>query len=129
MKGSIRVLKLLSRREPRLLADHAWTTDMLLFAGGIEDHPVARDQLGGRVTNVRDGDLIGEDIFAGGGLRTLGEGLGLGTDADALSDGVGHGSLLVLGNSLAGESVVEWIGELPGVFEPPTLAQLEQADD
>jgi len=25
--------------------------------------------------------------------------------------------------------VVEGIGELPGIFEPPTLAQLEQADD
>jgi hypothetical protein len=54
------VLEGLTRLEQGLLPHHAQAFDLFGVAAGVTDDPVARDQLGGGVARVGDGDGVGE---------------------------------------------------------------------
>jgi hypothetical protein len=54
------VFKALAGLKRGLLADHTWAFDFFRHAVGIVDIPSARDELGGDVTGVGDGDGVGE---------------------------------------------------------------------
>jgi hypothetical protein len=56
-----RVLERLARRECRLLADDAWTADLVDVPRAVGDDPVAREQLDGLGAFVDDRDRIEEE--------------------------------------------------------------------
>ena len=96
--GAAAVLELLARLQQRLMADHAQAAHFLLAVVGVDNHPVARDQLGGDRAGVLDGDGVGEHVMVALGLGLVGQILRLDGDGEFVgghrnsSGGAGLGS-------------------------------------
>src|SRR6187402_571133 len=81
-------------RQHRLLADHAVTTDFLLLAIGVGNHPMTAEQLRGFAADIRNPNEIREPVFAVSRRAAFGKVLGSDLHPNAVSRRVTHSRII-----------------------------------
>src|SRR5260370_1221133 len=84
------VFEALAGREPRLLADYAFATDLLLAAGGGGNDPVPRPQLHRLLAGIGDDDGVGPEILTFFDRRAFRQEVRFDGDLDLAGNGAVH---------------------------------------